>query len=197
MKSKDHRNPKVDAFLAKATKWREEMTESRRILLDCHLTEELKWGKPCYTLQESNIVIVQPFKEYCALMFCKGALLKDPKGILVKPGQSTQAGRQIRFTSARELLRMEPVLRAYLHEAIAAEKAGLKVEFKKNPEPIPAELLEKFKQLPALKTAFHALTPGRQRGYILHFSAAKQSQTRSTRIDKCTRQILDGKGMND
>jgi uncharacterized protein YdeI (YjbR/CyaY-like superfamily) len=187
----------VDAFLSEARQWREETEQLRRIILGCGLTEELKWGKPCYTFQESNVVIIQGFKEYCALMFCQGALLKDPRGMLKKPGENTQAARQIRFTHAREIVGMEPVLKAYIHEAIAAEKAGLKVNFKKNPEPVPKELQNRLDETPALKTAFAALTPGRQRAYILYFSAPKQSKTRDSRIEKYRQQILRGKGLND
>ena len=190
-------NPKVDAFLNRAKKWRKELEKLRKILLGCQLTEELKWNKPCYTFQESNVVIILPLKEYCALLFCKGALLKDPEGILVKAGEHTQAARQIRFTSAHEIAESETVLKYYLHNAIAVEKAGLKVDFKKNPEPIPEELQKKLDEIPALKTAFAALTPGRQRGYILHFSAPKQSKTRESRVEKCLQQILQGKGLND
>jgi uncharacterized protein YdeI (YjbR/CyaY-like superfamily) len=189
------KNPKVDGYLRKAKKWQKEFKKLRRIILDCQLTEELKWGKPCYTFQKSNIVIIQGFKEFCALLFCKGALLSDPNGILKKFGW--QAARRIPFTSVREIVEIEPVLKAYINEALAAEKAGLKVEFKKNPEPIPEELQNKLDENPALKTAFDALTPGRQRGYILYFSAAKQSKTRTSRIEKCMRQILNGKGLND
>jgi uncharacterized protein YdeI (YjbR/CyaY-like superfamily) len=188
-------NPRVDEYLRRAKKWPEEMEKLRRICLDCGLTEELKWSKPCYTFQKSNIVIIQGFKEFCALLFCKGALLKDRKGILKKFGW--QAARRIPFTNVREIVEMEPILKAYIHEAIEAEKAGLKVEFKKNPEPIPEELQNKLDEIPALKTAFDALTPGRQRGYILYFSAAKQSKTRETRVEKCMQQILNGKGLND
>jgi len=190
-------NPKVDTFFNKAEKWQPEFEALRAIILDFPLTEELKWGKPCYAFQESNILIIQGFKEYCALMFCKGALLKDPKNILVKPGENTQAGRQIRFTHVQEIVEMKPLLKAYIEEAIAAEKAGLKVEFKKNPEPIPEELQSKLDKNAALKTAFETLTPGRQRAYILYFSAAKQSKTRESRIEKCMPQILKGKGLND
>jgi uncharacterized protein YdeI (YjbR/CyaY-like superfamily) len=188
-------NPKVDGYLAKAKKWQEEMTKLRRISLDCGLTEELKWGKPCYTFQNSNVVIIQGFKEFCALLFCKGALLKDRHGILKKFGW--QAARRIPFTDVREIVEMEPILKAYIHEAIEAEKAGLKVNYKKKPEPIPEELQNKLDEIPALKTAFNALTPGRQRGYILHFSGAKQSKTRASRVKKCIPQILKGKGLND
>lgn len=187
----------VDAFLSKAQPWREETRQLRRIVLGCGLTEELKWGKPCYMFQKRNVVIIQGFKEYCALMFCQGALLSDPKGILKKPGENTQAARQIRFTHAREIAGMEPILKAYIHEAIAAEKAGLKVNFKKDPEPIPEELQNSLDEIPALKTAFDTLTPGRQRAYVLYFSAAKQSKTRAARVEKCRRQILKGKGLND
>ncbi len=188
-------NPKVDVFLSKAKKWQEEMKKLRMIILDCGLTEGLKWGKPCYTFQKSNIVIIQGFKEFCALMFCKGALLNDPNGILKTFGW--QAARRIPFTNVREIVEMEPILRAYINEAIEAEKAGLKVDFKKNPEPIPEEFQNKLDEIPALKTAFDALTPGRQRGYILYFSAPKQSKTRESRIEKCVQQILNGKGLND
>jgi len=188
-------NPKVDGYLRKAKKWQEEMTKLRRISLDCGLTEELKWGKPCYTFQTSDIVIIQGFKEFCALLFCKGALLKDPNGILKKFGW--QAARRIPFSNVREIVEMEPILKAYIHEAIEAEKAGLKVNYKKNPEPIPEELQNKLDEIPALKAAFDALTPGRQRGYILYFSGAKQSKTRASRVKKCMPQILKGKGLND
>jgi uncharacterized protein YdeI (YjbR/CyaY-like superfamily) len=188
-------NPKVDGYLRKAKKWQEEMTKLRRISLDSGLTEELKWGKPCYTFQTSNIVIIQGFKEFCALLFCKGALLKDPNGILKKFGW--QAARRIPFSNVREIVEMEPILKVYIHEAIEAEKAGLKVDYKKNPEPIPEELQNKLDEIPALKTAFDALTPGRQRGYILYFSGAKQSKTRASRVKKCMPQILKGKGLNE
>jgi uncharacterized protein YdeI (YjbR/CyaY-like superfamily) len=188
-------NPKVDRYLRRAKKWQKEMEKLRRISLACGLTEELKWGKPCYTFQQSNVVIIQGFKEFCALLFCKGALLKDRHGILKKFGW--QAARRIPFTNVREIVEMEPILKAYIHEAIEAEKAGLKVNYKKNPEPIPEELQKKFDEVPALKTAFAALTPGRQRGYILYFSAAKQSKTRESRVEKCMQQILKGKGLND
>jgi uncharacterized protein YdeI (YjbR/CyaY-like superfamily) len=190
-------NPRVDAYLSRTTKWRGEMKRLRTIILACGLTEELKWGKPCYSFQQSNIVILQGFKEFCALLFAKGALLKDAKGLLEKPGESTQAARRIPFTKVQEIIEMEPILKAYLREAIAAEKAGLKVEFKKNPEPVPEELQKKLDEIPALKAAFAALTPGRQRGYILYFSAAKQSTTRESRVEKCMQQILQGKGLND
>jgi uncharacterized protein YdeI (YjbR/CyaY-like superfamily) len=190
-------NPKVDEYLRKAKKWQEEFEKLRRIILDCELTEELKWGKPCYTFQKSNIVIIQGFKEFCALLFAKGALLNDPNGILEKPGENTQAARRIPFTNVREIVEMESILKAYIREAIEAEKAGLKVSLKKNPEPIPEELQNKLDEIPALKAAFDALTPGRQRGYILYFSAPKQSKTRESRVGKCMQQILNGKGLND
>jgi len=190
-------NPKVDGYLRKTKKWREEMEKLRRIILECRLTEELKWGKPCYTFQESNIVIIQGFKEFCALLFCKGALLNDPNGVLKKPGENTQAARRIPFTNVREIVEMEPILKACIHEAIEVEKAGLEVNFKKNPEPIPEEFQNKLDEIAALKTAFNALTPGRQRAYILYFSAPKQSKTRESRVEKCMRQILKGKGLND
>ena len=188
-------NRKVDEYLRKAKKWREEMKKLRRISLDCGLTEELKWGKPCYTFQQSNIVIIQGFKEFCALLFCKGALLNDPTGILKRFGW--QAARRIPFTNVREIVEMEPILKACIHEAIEAEQAGLKVTLKKIPEPIPEELQNKLDEIPALKAAFEALMPGRQRGYILYFSGAKQSKTRESRVEKCMPQILNGKGLND
>ena len=188
-------NPKVDGYLRRAKKWQEELKKLRMIILDCQLTEELKWGVPCYTFQKSNIVLIHGFKEFCALLFCKGALLKDPNGILKTFGW--QAARRIPFTNVREIVEMEPILKAYIHEAIEAEKAGLKVNFKKNPEPIPEEFQNKLDEIPALKTAFDALTPGRQRAYILYFSAPKQSKTRESRVEKCMQQILNGKGLDD
>jgi uncharacterized protein YdeI (YjbR/CyaY-like superfamily) len=191
-------NPKVDEFLSKAEKWQEEFEKLRMILLDCQLTEELKWGKPCYTFQESNIVLIHGFKEYCALLFIKGALLKDAHGILIQQTENVQAGRQIRFTNVREVVEMETILKAYIYEAIEVEKAGLEVNFKKNTEfIIPEEFQNKFDEIPALKTAFEALTPGRQRAYILYFSEPKQSKTRESRVEKCMQQILNGKGLND
>jgi uncharacterized protein YdeI (YjbR/CyaY-like superfamily) len=170
----------------------------RKIILDCGLTEELKWGHPCYTFQKSNIVLIHGFKEYCALLFFKGALLKDANGILVQQTENVQAGRQIRFTNVREIVEMEPILKTYISEAIEVEKAGLEVDYKKTSEfKIPEEFQKKLDEIPALKTAFDALTPGRQRGYILYFSGAKQSKTRESRVEKCMRQILNGKGLND
>ncbi len=190
-------NPKVDTYLREAEQWREESTQLRMIALGCGLTEELKWSKPCYTFRGSNVVIIQGFKEYCALMFCKGALLKDAKGLLKKPGEHTQAARQLRFTDVREIVRMKSIVKAYIQEAIAAEKAGREVKFKKSPEPVPEELQIQLDKNPAVKTAFQALTPGRQRHYILYFSAAKKSETRISRIEKCLPRILQGKGMID
>jgi len=191
-------NPKVDAYLSKTKKWQEEFEKLRRIILDCGLTEELKWGNPCYTFQKSNIVLIHGFKEYCALLFFKGALLNDPKGILISQTENTQATRQIRFTNVREIIEMEAILKAYVSEAIEVEKAGLKVDFKKTTEyAIPEEFQTKLDEIPALKTAFDALTPGRQRAYILHFSAPKQSKTRESRVEKYMQQILNGKGLND
>jgi uncharacterized protein YdeI (YjbR/CyaY-like superfamily) len=191
-------NSKVDGYLSKAKKWQEELEKLRMIFLDCQLTEELKWGKPCYTFQKRNIVVILPLKEHCALLFCKGALLNDANGILIKPGENTQAGRQIRFTNVREIVEMETILKAYIYEAVEVEKAGLKVNFKKITELIiPEEFQNKLDEIPALKTAFDALTPGRQRAYILYFSAPKQSKTRVSRVEKCMQQILNGKGLND
>ena len=190
-------NPKVDAFLKKTTAWRKEIEALRAIALECGLTEELKWGKPCYAFEQKNVAIIIPLKESCALMFCQGALLKDKAGVLTKPGENTQAGRWIKFGAVAEIAKRRALVKAYLQEAIAAEKAGLKVQFKKTPEPIPAELQKKLDQTPAFKKAFTALTPGRQRAYILFFSAAKQAATREARIEKCAPQILRGKGLND
>ncbi|MBV8814330.1 MAG: YdeI/OmpD-associated family protein [Verrucomicrobia bacterium] len=191
-------NPTVDVYFRTAKKWQEELHKLRRIILACQLTEELKWGKPSYTFQKSNIVIIIPLKECCALMFCKGALLNDPNGVLVKPGENTQAGRWIKFTSVREIAEMETILKAYIYEAIEVEKAGLEVKFKDTSEfRIPEEFQKKLDEIPTLKTAFDALTPGRQRAYILYFSAAKQSKTRESRVEKCMPQIFTGKGLND
>ncbi len=191
-------NPKVDQYLRRAKKWQKEMEKLRTISLGCGLTEESKWGKPCYTFQNSNIVLIHGFKEYCALLFFKGALLKDAKGILVQQTENVQAARQIRFTNVREIDKIEPILKAYIKEAIEVEKAGLKVDYKKTADfAIPEEFQNKLDEIPALKTAFDALTPGRQRGYILYFSAPKQSKTRESRIEKCMQQILNGKGLND
>ena len=190
-------NPKVDVFLSKAQKWQEEFEKLRMIILDCQLTEELKWGVPCYTFEKRNIVLIHGFNEYCALLFFKGALLNDANGILVQQTENVQAARQIRFTNVQEIVEMEPILKAYIYEAIEVEKAGLKVDFKKNTETIPEELQKKLDEIPALKTAFEALTPGRQRAYILYFSAPKQSKTRESRVEKCMQRIFNGKGLND
>ena len=191
-------NPKVDVFLSKAKKWQKEFKKLRLIILDCQLTEELKWGCPCYTFQKSNIVLIHGFKEYCALLFFKGALLNDANGILIQQTENVQATRQIRFTNVREIIEMETILKAYIYEAIEVERAGLKVNFKKTIEfIIPEEFQKKLDKNPALKTAFDALTPGRQRGYIFYFSAPKQSKTRESRVEKCMQQILNGKGIND
>jgi uncharacterized protein YdeI (YjbR/CyaY-like superfamily) len=191
-------NPKVDAFISKAKQWQEEFEKLRTIILDCGLTEELKWRVPCYTFQSRNIVLMHGFKEYCALLFVKGALLNDAQGILITQTENTQSARQIRFTNVREIVEMEPILKAYIEEAIEVEKAGLKVDYKGTTEfTIPEEFQNKLDQIPALKTAFEALTPGRQRAYILYFSAPKQSKTRESRVEKHMQQILDGKGLND
>ena len=192
------RNPEVDVFVNKSGKWLEETEKLRTIALGCQLTEELKWAKPCYSFRNSNILIIQGFKEYCALLFFKGALLNDPDGILVKTGENTRVGRQIRFTHMREIAGMEARLKAYIYEAIEVEKAGLKLDSVKNTELLfPEEFIQKSGEFPALKTAFDALTPGRQRAYILYFSAPKQSKTREARIEKCLPHILNGKGLND
>jgi len=191
-------NPKVDGYLRKAKKWRKEFEKLRGVILGCELTEELKWGWPCYTFQNKNVVLIHGFNEYCALLFFKGALLKDPKGILIQQTENVQAARQIRFTDLREIVEMKPILKAYISQAIEVEKAGLKVNLKKSTEfKIPEEFQRKLDEIPALKTAFAALTPGRQRGYILYFSAAKQSKTREARVEKWMRQILKGKGLDD
>jgi len=191
-------NPKVDFYFDKDKTWQSETRKLRTIVLDCGLTEELKWGCPCYTFQKTNIVLIHVFKEYCALLFFKGALLNDAKGILVQQTENVQAARQVRFTNVKEIDKMEKILKAYIYEAIEVEKAGLKVALKKTTEyTIPTEFKNKLEKLPALKTAFKALTPGRQRAYLLHFSAPKQSKTREARIEKCMQDILNGKGLND
>jgi len=191
-------NPKVDKFFSRNEKWQQEMEQLRAIVLDCGLTEELKWGVPCYTLGDSNVVLIHGFKEYCALLLFKGALLSDPHGILVQQTKNVQAARQARFTNAREIARMAPVLKACIYEAIEVEKAGLKVNFKPTAAfEMPEEFKSRLDKDRALKKAFEALTPGRQRAYLLHFSAPKQSKTREARIEKCMQQILDGKGLND
>lgn len=191
-------NPEVGLFLDKAKKWQEEMEFLRKIILDCGLTEEFKWKHPCYTFQGSNVVLIHEFKEYCALLFHKGALLKDTENILVQQTENVQAARQIRFTGKAEIKALEPTIKAYIFEAIQIEKAGLKVEMKKTSEfEMPEELKRKFEEDPDLKNAFEALTPGRQRGYLLYFSKAKQSKTRQSRIEKYIPKIFEGKGLND
>ncbi len=191
-------NPKVDWFFNKAKQWKKEYGKLRTIVLDCPLDEALKWGCPCYTFQGKNIVLIHGFKEYCALLFMKGALLEDTNGILIQQTKQMQAARQIRFTNVRDIVEMEPIVKAYIDQAIEVEKAGLKVALKKTTEYIiPEEFQNTLDENPALKTAFYALTPGRQRGYILYFSAPKQSKTRESRIEKNMKQILDGKGLND
>ena len=191
-------NPKVDFYFSKSEKWQKEIEKLRTIVLDCQLNEELKWGVPCYTFQKSNIVLIHEFKEYCALLFFKGALLNDANGILIQQTENVQSARQIRFTHIQEIIDLEPVLKTYIYEAIEVEKAGLKVELKKTKEfSVPEEFETKLNTDTNLKTAFYALTPGRQRGYLLHFSAAKQSKTRESRIEKSIPQILNGKGLDD
>lgn len=191
-------NPKVDGFISRADQWQAEYEILRKIVLDCDLTEELKWGVPCYTYEGSNIVLIHGFKEYCAILFVKGALLTDTLGILITQTENVQASRQIRFTNVVEIEEMEPILKGYINEAIAVEKAGLKVNYKKTTEfRVPEEFQNKLGKNPALKTAFEALTPGRQRAYLLYFSAPKQAQTREARIEKYMQHILNGKGLND
>jgi uncharacterized protein YdeI (YjbR/CyaY-like superfamily) len=195
---KSKKNRKVDFFFTKAKKWKEEFEKLRTIVLGCGLTEELRWGCPCYTFEKANVVLIHGFKDYCALLFPKGVLLKDSEGILIRQTENVQAARQIRFTNVREIKDMARTIEAYIQEAIEIEKAGLKVNYKKTSEfEIPEELKERFDELPTLKTAFDALTPGRQRGYVLYFSGAKQSKTREARVEKCIEQILDGKGLDD
>jgi uncharacterized protein YdeI (YjbR/CyaY-like superfamily) len=203
--AKSSTNPKVDFYFIKGSKWQKEFQLLRMIILDClpagqvgGLTEELKWGHPCYSFENRNIVLMHGFKEYCALLFFKGALLKDPKGILVQQTKNVQAARQIRFTNIQEIVKMEHILKAYIREAIEVEKAGLKVPLKKTQEfSVPQEFQKKLNEIPAMKKAFEALTPGRQRGYFLYFSAPKQAKTREARIEKCMQKILKGKGLDD
>lgn len=191
-------NAKVDAFLKRNKEWNEEFQQLRAIILASGLTEELKWGWPCYSFQNTNIVLMHGFKEYCALLFFKGALLKDSKGILVQQTKNVQAARQIRFTNVGEIAKMKSVLKAYIKEAIEVEKAGLKVNFKKTKEfDVPVEFKKRLDKNRALKSAFKALTPGRQRAYLLYFSQPKQEQTREARVEKSVQQILDGKGLDD
>lgn len=191
-------NPKVDAFLLNVKKWREELTILRCIVMDSGLGEELKWGAPCYVHEQANVIIIQGFKNYFALLFFKGALMEDPQDLLRKPGENTQSGRQIRMCSMDEMLGQEEILRAYIQNAIAVEKAGVKVDVKKTDEyPVPSELEESFAANSDLQHAFYGLTPGRQRAYLLHFTEAKQSATRKARIEKYTFRILKGKGILD
>ncbi|TFF35732.1 YdeI/OmpD-associated family protein [Mucilaginibacter psychrotolerans] len=191
-------NPKVDFYFAKPGKWQQEIALLRRIALDCGLEEELKWGCPCYTYKQSNIVLIHVFKEYCAYLFFKGALLNDANGILIQQTENVQAARQIRFTGTTAIAELEPALKAYIHEAIEVEQADLKVELKKTKEFEMAEEFQlKLEELPALKTAFEALTPGRQRGYLLHIAQPKQAKTREARVEKCIPRILAGKGLDD
>ena len=204
-------NPKVDQYLidgcmrckyggtpqCKVNNWKEELVMLRHIVLACGLTEELKWGVPCYTLDNKNVVVVSAFKEYASLSFFKGVLLKDPHKILDQHGESSQSGRLIKFTNPGQIMQQEEILKAYILEAVEIEKSGAKVQFRKNPEPIPEELLQKFEENPPLKKAFYALTPGRQRGYIIYFSQPKKSQTRESRIEKCKQKILEGVGLHD
>jgi uncharacterized protein YdeI (YjbR/CyaY-like superfamily) len=191
-------NPKVDFYFNKAQKWQEEIEKLRAIALDCGLAEELKWGCPCYTIQDNNIVLIHTFKEYCAFLFFKGALLSDTDGVLVQQTENVQSARQVRFTNTDQIVEMAATLKAYIYEAIEVEKAGLKVEFKKTDEfKMPDEFRYKLDRIPTLKTAFEALTPGRQKGYLLYFSQAKQSKTREARVEKYIPKILDGKGLDD
>jgi len=191
-------NPGVDWFFEKDEKWKKEYEQLRTIVLSCGLTEELKWGCPCYTFENSNIVLIHGFKEYCALLFFKGALLNDPQGILIQQTENVQSARQIRFTDLKEIVNMEKVLKAYIYEAIEVERAGLKVKLKETSDfKIPEEFQKKLNKNAALKKAFNALTPGRQRAYIFYFTQPKQSKTREARIEKYMQQILDGKGLND
>ena len=191
-------NPKVDLFLSKVKKWQQELETLRSIILDCQLTEELKWGVPCYTFNNANVVLIHGFKEYCAIGFFKGALLQDTDGILIQQGENSQSARQIRYTGMDEIIEKQAVLKAYIFEAIEVEKAGLKVDYKKTSEyNIPQEFQTILNDMPELKTAFQALTPGRQRAYLLYFADPKQSKTRTARVEKYIQQILDGKGLTD
>lgn len=191
-------NPKVDFYFDKNEKWQKELEQLRVIVLDCGLTEELKWGTPCYTYQNRNIVLLHVFKEYCAILFFKGVLLNDADGILIQQTENTQATRQMRFTHVREIIKLQATIKAYIYEAIEVEKAGLEVKLKKHTSLVfPEEFQTKLDGNPALKKAFEALTPGRQRAYHLYFSAAKQSKTRESRVEKYIPQILRGKGLDD
>jgi uncharacterized protein YdeI (YjbR/CyaY-like superfamily) len=191
-------NPKVDFFFEKETKWQKEYEQLRKIVLDCGLNEELKWGCPCYQWEKTNVVLIHGFKEYCALLFFKGALLNDPGGILIQQTENVQSARQIRFTTVKEIVKLSKTLKAYIYEAIEAEKAGLQVKMKKTADyKIPEEFQKKLNKNAALKKAFYALTPGRQRGYLFYFSQAKQSKTREARVEKYAPKILEGKGLED
>ena len=191
-------NPKVDRFFVKDTQWQKEYEKLRKIILDCGLIEELKWGCPCYTFENTNIVLIHGFKEYCALLLFKGALLNDPNGILIQQTKNVQSARQIRFTNVREIVKLEKILKAYVYEAIEVERAGLKVKLKKTSEfKVPEEFQKRLDKSNALKKAFDSLTPGRQRAYIFYFSQAKQSKTREARVEKYIKQILSGKGLDD
>lgn len=204
-------NPKVDLYLeegcgrcalyrtpqCKVHNWPDELRQLRRIVLECGLVEEFKWAQPCYMFRKSNVLFVLAFKKYAAISFIKGVLLADPHGILVEPGENSRSVRYARFSSVKEIIEMEAILKAYIYEAVEVEKLGLKVDYKSNPEPVPGELQTKFREIPELKSAFESLTPGRQRGYILYFSQPKQSKTRQSRIEKYMSKILQGKGIND
>jgi len=191
-------NPKVDFFFENATQWKEEFELLREIVLECDVKEELKWGCPCYTSQEKNVVLIHGFKEYCALLFFKGALMKDPKNVLIQQTENVQAARQLRFTSSKEIEKLKKTIQSYIKEAITLEKAGLKVPMKNTREyDVPEEFQKTLDKNATLKKAFKALTPGRQRGYLLHFSQAKQTKTREARIEKAIPAILEGKGLND
>lgn len=204
-------NPKIDKYLiegcmrckfggtpeCKVHDWIEELEMLRQIVLDCGLTEELKWGVPCYTFEQKNVLIISAFREYCSLSFFKGALLEDTHHLLEKQGESSQSARLIKFTNPKQVAEQQAILKTYIFQAIEVEKLGLKVEFKKNPEPVPDELLHKFEELPPLEKAFFALTQGRQRGYIIYFSQPKQSHARKARIEKCIQKIMNGEGLND
>lgn len=196
--AKGVRNPKIDPFFRKAKQWKEEFERLREIVLECELTEDFKWMHPCYTHDGKNIVLIHGFKNYCALLFHKGALLKDPHGMLVQQTENVQSARQLRFTGLDQIEERQLIIQAYIDEAIEIEKAGLQVEFKQTKEyEMPEELLNKFAEMPELKTAFEALTPGRQRGYLYYFAGAKQSKTRESRIEKYLPHIFAGKGMDD
>lgn len=190
-------NAKVEAFLKRADKWRDEMAALRSIALDCGLSEELKWGKPCYSFDDGNVAIIQPFRDRCAFMFFKGVLLDDPEGLLEAPGPNSHAARRMMFSTVEEIIGMRPILRGFIAEAVEVETAGLTVSGRKDPTPIPDELAEIYATVPGLEEAFAALSPGRRRAYLIHFTGAKQAKTRTSRIEKCVSRILEGKGLND